>query len=92
MFVTPAAAVTQHELFHMLGCPRHFDMSDCYRRIQSLKRVEAKLNARGYYDEQGETPFYPTFASLTDSMLISRSQVDAYPQEQTNYSAAVAAH
>ena len=87
--MTPSS-VTQHELFHLLGCPQHFDMPDCYRRIQSLKRVEAKLAESGYYEQQGEEPFYPTFASLTDSMLLSRAQVNGYPQEASYVAAAAA--
>lgn len=70
--------VTQHELFHLLGCPKHFDMPDCYLRIHNLKLAEEKLKAQGYFAEHGEQPFYPTFASRTDSMLVSRSQVLAY--------------
>lgn len=90
VFMTPSS-VTQHELFHLLGCPQHFDMPDCYKRIQSLKKVETKLSGRGYYEQQGEEPFYPTFASFTDSMLLSRAQVNGYPEQETNYVAAAAA-
>lgn len=76
--VMSPSGVTQHELFHLLGCPKHFDMPDCYTRIHNLKLAEEKLKAQGYFAEHGEQPFYPTFASRTDSMLVSRSQVSAY--------------
>ncbi len=72
------SGVTQHELFHLLGCPRHFDMADCYKRIHNLKLAEEKLKAQAYYHAHGEEPFYPTFASRTDSMLLTRSQVSLY--------------
>ena len=76
--VMSPSGVTQHELFHLLGCPQHFDMADCYGRIHNLKLAEEKLKAQGYFTEHGEQPFYPTFASRTDSMLVSRSQVSEY--------------
>jgi hypothetical protein len=89
-FMSPRS-VTEHELFHLLGCAKHFDMPECYRRIQSLKREEIKLADRGYFEERGEEPFYPTYASLTDSMLLSRAQVNGYPlEEPTNIVAAAA--
>ncbi|MGC1344279.1 MAG: hypothetical protein WA854_18240 [Candidatus Binataceae bacterium] len=76
--VMSPSGVTQHELFHLLGCPQHFDMPDCYTRIHNLKLAEEKLKAQGYFTKHGEQPFYPTFASRTDSMLVSRSQVADY--------------
>jgi hypothetical protein len=76
--VMSPSGVTQHELFHLLGCPQHFDMPDCYTRIHNLKLAEEKLKAQGYFTQHGEQPFYPTFASHTDSMLVSRSQVADY--------------
>lgn len=76
--VMSPSGVTQHELFHLLGCPQHFDMADCYTRIHNLKLAEEKLKAQGYFTAHGEQPFYPTFASRTDSMLVSRSQVSEY--------------
>jgi len=75
--VTPAHA-TEHELFHLLGCPSHFNMPDCYRRIQGLKAEEAKLEQEGYYRKNGEPPFYPTFASAGDAMLVSHAEVNEY--------------
>jgi hypothetical protein len=77
LVMTPSD-VTQHELFHMMGCPEHFDMADCYRRIHDLKLAEAKLNASGYFAKVDERPFYPTYASGSDGMLVSREQVDDY--------------
>ena len=72
------SGVTQHELFHLLGCPEHFDMPDCYSRIHNLKLAEEELKAQGYFRAHGEQPFYPTYASRTDSMLVSREQVLLY--------------
>ncbi|HVA79593.1 MAG TPA: hypothetical protein VNF29_01580 [Candidatus Binataceae bacterium] len=76
--VMSPSGVTQHELFHLLGCPEHFNMPDCYARIHNLKLAEEKLKAQGYFAAHGERPFYPTFASRTDSMLVSRAQVSQY--------------
>jgi len=70
--------VAQHEIYHLLGCPKHFDMPDCYRRIRDLKSVEERLEREKYYSKSGEKPFYTTYASRSDSMLISRAQVNAY--------------
>jgi hypothetical protein len=84
LVMTPSS-VTRHELFHLLGCPEHFDMPDCYRRIRDLKLAEEKLTDSGYFESVGERPFYPTFASGTDSMLLSRAQVNAYPNVMTGY-------
>lgn len=74
------SGVTEHELFHLLGCPNHFDMPDCYARIHDLKLAEEQLKSAGYFRSHGERPFYPTFASRTDSMLVSRAQVADYQQ------------
>lgn len=91
LVMTPSS-VTQHELFHLLGCPAHFDMADCYERIHNLKLAEKKLDAQGYYQEKGEESFYPTFASRTDSMLVSREQVSEYQGfESATAAAALAA-
>ncbi len=76
--VMSPSGVTQHELFHLLGCPEHFNMPDCYTRIHNLKLAEEQLKAQGYFAAHGERPFYPTFASRTDSMLVSRAQVSQY--------------
>jgi hypothetical protein len=89
LVMTPSG-VTRHELFHMFGCARHFDMPDCYRRIQSLKAEEVKLDSQGYYERVGESNFYPTFASPGDSMLLSRAQVNGYPEEENTYLSAAA--
>jgi hypothetical protein len=80
--------VTRHELFHLLGCPVHFDMPDCYRRIHDLKLAREKLQASGYFVKNHEEPFYPTYASRTHSMLVSREQVDRYRQLQSGEGAA----
>lgn len=36
--ITPPAAVTVHEFYHLLGCRHAASMSDCYGRIAALKR------------------------------------------------------
>jgi hypothetical protein len=82
LVMTPSS-VTQHELFHLLGCPAHYDMPDCYHRIHDLKLAEAKLRDRGYFEEKGEQPFYPTFASGSEGMLLSRAQVNHYDEGLT---------
>jgi hypothetical protein len=70
--------VARHEIYHLLGCYEHFDMTDCYRQIHDLKAVELRLRTEGYYASVGEEPFYPTYASRSDAMLISRAQVNRY--------------
>ena len=75
--MTPAR-VTEHELFHLLGCPAHFNMPDCYSRVSKLKLAKQQLERRGYYARAGERPFYPTFASGSGGMLLLRSQVNSY--------------
>ncbi|HXW85395.1 MAG TPA: hypothetical protein VEJ86_13390 [Candidatus Binataceae bacterium] len=77
LVMTPLS-VTEHELFHLLGCPAHFNMPDCYSRVRQLKLAEAQLTSRGYFARAGEAPFYPTFASGTRGMLLLRSQVNSY--------------
>ncbi len=74
--MTPGS-ITRHEIYHLLGCSQHFNMSDCYRRIHDLKQVEAKLQAENYYGT-GRQPFYPTWAGGTDAMLLSAEQVNSY--------------
>jgi hypothetical protein len=83
--------VTRHELFHLLGCPEHFDMPDCYRRIHDLKLAREKLEASGYYAKKHVKPFYPTYASRTHSMLVSREQVSLYQRLQSGEGAAALA-
>ena len=77
LVMTPSG-VTEHELFHLLGCPEHFNMPDCYARIHNLKLAERQLAARGFFADNGEQPFYPTFASGSMGMLLSRAQVNSY--------------
>jgi hypothetical protein len=84
--------VTRHEMFHLLGCPEHFDMPDCYRRIHDLKLARQKLQASGYFAENHEEPFYPTYASRTHSMLVSREQVGRYQLLESGEGAAAMAH
>jgi hypothetical protein len=88
--MTPSS-VTQHELFHLLGCPEHFDMPDCYERIHNLKLAREKLESSGYYAKKHEQPFYPTFASRTHSMLVSREQVSQYQRLESAEGAAALA-
>jgi hypothetical protein len=80
--------VTRHELFHLLGCPEHFDMPDCYLRIHDLKLAREELIASGYYARKHEKPFYPTYAAHTHSMLVSRQQVRYYESIQPGSGAA----
>lgn len=85
--VLSPAHITEHELFHLLGCPAHFNMPDCYRRIQSLKAEEAKREHDGFYRKNGEPPFYPSFASGSYSMLVSRAEVNDYGGGATSVAA-----
>jgi hypothetical protein len=73
--------VTRHELYHALGCAKHYDMPDCYRRIQMLKAHERQLLTDGYFTEIAEPVFYPTFKDLGYETLDSRSGVDKHLSE-----------
>jgi len=74
----PPYAVTRHELFHLMGCRRHFDMPGCYRSIQRLKLREAALVNEGYFRKTGEPPFYPTWDGMADTTLDSRQTVNEH--------------
>ncbi|HKD65914.1 MAG TPA: hypothetical protein VKB84_03670 [Candidatus Binataceae bacterium] len=72
----PPAAVTRHELYHLIGCKQHFDMPECYAEIAALKARKRALIADGFFSRIGEQPFYPTWDALSNSMLVSRGAVN----------------
>jgi hypothetical protein len=70
--------VTRHELYHALGCAKHYDMPDCYERIRTLKARRDHLVAEQYFAGIGEPPFYPTFKDGSYETLDSRKDVDQH--------------
>ena len=70
--------VAIHELYHFLGCGHSYTtMTGCYKQIQTLKETYRDLKSRGYYEQMGEEPFFPTH-SLTNkaALLTTRQQVN----------------
>ena len=66
IFLSPRNVV-RHELYHMLGCPEHFDMEGCYRQIAALKRWKLAH----------QSEFFPAWDSVKQEMLVSRESVNA---------------
>ena len=75
-FVLPPAAVTEHEIWHLLGCKQHYDWDRCYAQIAALKMQEENFKEVGYFERIGEPTFYPTWDNLSEHLLISRAQVN----------------
>jgi len=75
---------TRHELYHLMGCRRHFDMPNCYQSIRALKRREQVLLAKGVSLKLKEAPFYPTWDGYSDSTLDSRQAVNEVLNERAD--------
>jgi hypothetical protein len=67
---------TRHELYHLMGCRRHFDMPNCYQSIQALKRRERELLPENASRKLKEASFYPTWDGNSDATLDSRQAVN----------------
>jgi len=64
--MTPPLEVTRHEIYHLLGCGEHFDMTGCYEQIARLKEWK---RANG-----GD--FFPAWDLQKKQMLASRDAVN----------------
>jgi hypothetical protein len=64
--MTPPLEVTRHEIYHLLGCGEHFDMTGCYAQIARLK--EWKRASGG--------DFFPAWDLQKKQMLASRDAVN----------------
>ena len=79
LFFQSRQSVTIHELYHFFGCGHSYTtMEGCYKRIHTLKATYRDLNRRGYYEQVGEEPFFPTL-SLNNAavVLTTRREVNA---------------
>jgi hypothetical protein len=74
--VFPPAGVTEHEIWHLLGCKQHYSWDRCYAQIAALKMQEENFKEVGYFKRIGEQPFYPTWDNLSEHLLVSRAQVN----------------
>lgn len=71
-FMSPASVV-RHEIYHLLGCGEHFNMSSCYARISAMKR---RKRLEGI-------DFFPAWDGLNERTLVSRDAVNARLLEVT---------
>jgi hypothetical protein len=74
--VFPPSGVTEHELWHLLGCKQHYSWDHCYAQIAALKMQEENFKDIGYFKRIGEQPFYPTWDNLSEHLLVNRAQVN----------------
>jgi hypothetical protein len=63
----PPADVVRHEIYHLLGCGEHFDMTRCYERIAYLKQ----------WKQANGGDFYPAWDLVNGRMLATREAVNA---------------
>ncbi|PYN68769.1 MAG: hypothetical protein DMD90_04065 [Candidatus Rokuibacteriota bacterium] len=70
MFMSPTSVV-RHEIYHLLGCDEHFNMSGCYDRIAILKRGHRLVGAE----------FFPARDAVNNLPLVSRDAVNTRLQE-----------
>lgn len=75
--VFPPEDIAEHEIWHLLGCKQHYNWDRCYSQIAALKMERQRLVEGGYFEQIGETPFYPTWDNLSDRFLVSRAQVNS---------------
>lgn len=59
--------VVEHELYHLLGCGEHANMTACYSRIAELKRWKQETGA----------DFFPSWDLVNNRMMVSRLDVNA---------------
>jgi len=63
--------VVQHEIYHLLGCTDHFNMTACYDRIAAMK-----LRRRSE-----RTEIFPAWDMINHRVLVSRNAVNARLKE-----------
>jgi hypothetical protein len=69
--------ITEHEIWHLLGCKQHYDWDLCYSQIAALKQEHERLVEGDYFKQIGEQPFYPTWDNLSERFLVSRAEVNS---------------
>ncbi len=72
MFASPTSVV-RHEIYHLLGCGEHFNMSGCYDTITAMKRRK----------RLGGDDFFPAWDGINERALLSRDAVNARLLEVT---------
>lgn len=76
--IFPPQAITEHEMWHLLGCKQHYDWDRCYSQVEALKRERRNLVEGNYFSQVQEPPFYPTWDNLSDRFLVSRAEVNSH--------------
>jgi len=69
--VMSPVSVVRHELYHLLGCDDHFNMTGCYDRIAAMKRRRRIEH----------TEIFPAWDMVNHRVLVSREAVNARLQE-----------
>jgi len=72
LFMSPTSVV-RHEIYHLLGCSEHFNMSGCYETITAMKRRK----------RDGGSDFFPAWDGINERTLVSRDAVNARLLEAT---------
>ena len=72
LFLSPTSVV-RHEIYHLLGCSEHFNMSGCYETITAMKRRK----------RDGGSDFFPAWDGINERTLVSRDAVNARLLEVT---------
>jgi hypothetical protein len=67
----PPVGVVRHEIYHLLGCAEHFNMSGCYDQIAAMKHRK----------RMDGTDFFPAWDAINERALLSRDAVKARLQE-----------
>src|SRR5207245_9718697 len=65
--------LVRHEIYHLLGCSEHFNMSGCYETITAMKRRK----------RDGGSDFFPAWDGINERTLVSRDAVNARLLEVT---------
>jgi len=72
VFISPPHVV-RHEIYHLLGCDEHFNMSRCYDTIATMKRQRL-----------AGADFFPAWDAVNRRLLVSRDAVNTRLQEVTS--------
>jgi hypothetical protein len=66
LFLSPTDTA-RHEIYHLLGCGEHFNMTHCYQKIARLKE----------WKRQHAADFFPAWDLINQRMVVSRNDVNA---------------
>lgn len=70
-------SIVRHEIYHLLGCDEHHQMTHCYERIAALKR----------WKHAHRSDFFPAWDMINKRPLVSRDAVNARLREAADASA-----